>query len=269
MNAQTFPFAALRGGSATVPDRLDQLAARLASTLARCIPEVALTIALVPLPPAGDRVAVAMQRSDGLGAAIDVAPQLAEALVNHALGGSFAAEAVRGETLTASERHAQRQLVAACLEALDLVWPVTGAQWQSANTPVTGTGHGFAVRAPGFDALIGIEIARSDAPNTDTSAPSGRAEAAWSRGLRALIGATGLPLRAVLHERQLPLDQAVRLKPGDVLPIETPREVQLRIGTHRVARGTIAPLGDDGALLVTITSRRPDPATLASPEEPS
>ncbi len=268
MNAQTFPFAALRGGSAAAPDRLDQLAARLGSTLARCLPDVALTIDVAPLPPAGDRVAVAMQRSDGLIAAIDVAPQLAEALVNHALGGSFTAEATRGETLTASERHAQRQLVAACLDALDLVWPATGAQWQSAGAPVTGTAHGFAVRAPGFEATIAIEIARSDAPKADTAPASGRA-AAWSRGLRALLGATGLPLRAVLHERQLPLDQAVRLRPGDVLPIETPREVQLRIGTHRIARGTIAPLGDDGALCVTITSRRPDPATLASPEESS
>ena len=75
--------------------------------------------------------------------------------------------------------------------------------------------------------------------------------------------------RLLRHWQTVPLAQAVQLAPGDVLPIEAPRDVQLRIGTHHIARGTIAPLGDEGALLVTIISRRPDPATLASLGEPS
>ena len=121
-----------------------------------------------------------------------------------------------------------------------------------------------AVRAGDLSAAITSIVAAPDAAEITQSAAGPRTDIAWARGMRALLGATGLPLRAVLHERQLPLAQAVQLAPGDVLPIEAPRDVQLRIGTHHIARGTIAPLGDEGALLVTIISRRPDPATLAS-----
>ena len=270
MNAMTFPFAATRGAVADdKPDSAGQLATRLGSALARLVPALTLTGAAVPTSAPVDRVAVAMLRSDGLRCAVDVAPELAEALVSLSLGGSFSAGAGRTETLTSSERRAQRTWVTACLEAVDMTWPADDSTWQPAGAPVVGTSHGFTVSAGDLSAAITLIVAAHDAAEVAQSAAGPRTDVAWARGMRALLGATGLPLRAVLHERQLPLAQAVQLAPGDVLPIEAPRDVQLRIGTHHIARGTIAPLGDEGALLVTIISRRPDPATLASLGEPS
>jgi hypothetical protein len=270
MNAMTFPFAATRGAVADdKPDSAGQLAARLGSALARLVPDLTLTSAAKSASAPADRVAVAMQRSDGLRCAVDIAPELAEALVSLSLGGSFSAEAGRSETLTPSERRAQRTWVAACLEAVDGTWPADDAAWQPAGAPVIGTSHGFTACAGELSAVITLTVEATDAAEIAQSAAGPRTDIAWARGMRALLGATGLPLRAVLHERHVPLSQAVQLAPGDVLPIEAPRDVQLRIGTHHIARGTIAPLGDEGALLVTIISRRPDPATLASLGEPS
>lgn len=270
MNAMTFPFAATRGAVADdKPDGAGQLAMRLESALLRLVPALTLTSIAVPASSPADRVAVAMLRSDGLRCAVDIAPELAEALVSLSLGGSFSAEAGRSETLTPSERRAQRTWISACLAAVDATWPADDSTWQPGGAPVTGTTHGFTARAGELGAAITLTLAAPDAAEVAQSAAGPRTDIVWARGMRALLGATGLPLRAVLHERQLPLAQAVQLAPGDVLPIEAQREVQLRIGTHHIARGTIAPLGDEGALLVTIISRRPDPATLASLGDPS
>jgi hypothetical protein len=274
MNAMTFPFSATRGAAVeAAPDNASLLATRVGAALARLVPTLALTTVVSAVPPPGDRVAVAMLRSDGLRCAVDIAPQIAEALASLSLGGSFSAEAARAETATPSVRRAQRTLIGACLEAVDAVWPGDGTNWQAASGPVAGTTHGFTISAGELSAAIGLVIAAPDAARDAgeavQTATGPRTDVAWARGMRALLGATGLPLRAVLHERQLPLTEAVQLAPGDVLPIEAPRDVQLRIGTHHIARGTIAPLGDEGALLVTIISRRPDPATLASIWEPS
>ena len=109
MNAMTFPFAAMRGAVADdKPDSAGQLATRLASALARLVPALTLTSAAASMSAPADRVAVAMLRSDGLRCAVDVAPELAEALVSLSLGGSFSAETGRSETLTPSERRSQR-----------------------------------------------------------------------------------------------------------------------------------------------------------------
>jgi len=264
MNAMTFPFTTTGTPVVEVAaDKADKIAARLGAALAKIAPGVELATRLTTLQTTED-VPVAMLRSDGLRCAVTVAPQLAEALASLSLGGSFAAEATRPDTLSPSERRAYRTLVAACLAAVDSLWLTDAPLWQPASDAVCGTGHTIEVTSGALTAQISLVIAAAD---TAQPAATPRAEIAWSRGMRALLGATGLPLRAVLHERQMPLAQAVQLAPGDVFPIEAPRDVQLRIGTHPVARGTVAPLGDDGALLVTITSRRPDPATLASLEE--
>lgn len=268
MNAMTFPFNAIGTAVADVaPDKSTLVASRLAAAIAKIIPGVSLTAQLGGAVYESEQLTVAMLRSDGLRCAVTVSPQLAEALASLSLGGSFTAEATRPDALTPSERCAQRSLVTACLDVIDSLWPAEPASWQVATGAVSGTEHAVEITAADLRSQILLVIAPADPAKIAQPTGTPRAEIAWSRGMRALLGATGLPVRAVLHERQMPLQQAVQLAPGDVLPIEAPRDVQLRIGTHNFARGTVAPLGDDGALLVTIISRRPDPAMLASHEE--
>lgn len=60
-----------------------------------------------------------------------------------------------------------------------------------------------------------------------------------------------MPVTAVLAETRLSLTRLASLKPGDLLPIAPRREVQLRIGAHPVAYGSIGTLDERVALQLT------------------
>jgi flagellar motor switch/type III secretory pathway protein FliN len=255
MNAFTFPFAReamLAPPTADAAAGFDDAVVTAVAALAE-----GLAVQAIVMPRDRKLAATAhwLVRDDGLTIGIETPVALAEALANLRFGGAFVASGAG--VASPSVRRAGEALRRALLDAVDSVWPVTTPHWQPAAGAVAGRGHGLVLTVGGLAADVGLVIAEAEAVPTEALTP--RADAAWGRGMRALISATGLPLRAILHERSMPIGEAVRLRPGDVLPIDTPREVQLRIGTHRLARGTIAPSGDDGTLTVTITNRRAAP----------
>jgi flagellar motor switch/type III secretory pathway protein FliN len=263
VNAFTYPFpreAMLAAPSTDTSAGLDDAVVTAVAVLVEGLPVQAI------VTPRDRKLAATahwLVRGDGLVIGIETPVALAEALANLRFGGAFVAN---GAGVTSpSVRRSGEALRRAILDAVDSVWPAAECHWQPAAGAVAGRGHALVLTVGGLAADVGLVIAEAEAQPSEAAMP--RADAAWGRGMRALISATGLPLRAILHERSMPLGEAVRLKPGDVLPIDTPREVQLRIGTHRLARGTIAPQGDDGTLIVTVTNRRAAPITDHLPGE--
>ena len=187
--------------------------------------------------------------ADGSRLGIALSPGLAEALVSHRCGGSLAVgDGVPGGAASVVRLHAE--LMAAILRIAAARWLPDGAAWSPA--PATGP-----LSPPPLQAMT-IHVGELRFPLGIAVVPAGAATApdmptAWAHDLRRSIAQVGFPVRAVLFETRLPLARAVQLRPGDVLPIETPREVGLRVGVHRLASGTIAPT-DDGGHLVTIRS---------------
>jgi flagellar motor switch/type III secretory pathway protein FliN len=252
MNALTFPFTR---DAMLAPPSADA-AAGFGDAVTAAVAPLVEGLAVLTLVAPHDRSLAGsahwLARGDGLILGIDAPIALSEALANLRFGGAFVAT---GAGLgSASVGRAGGSIRGAIVAAIDCIWPAANMDWQPAAGAVQGRGFVLTLKVGGLAAEVVLVIAEA-APRAEEPAQP-RADAAWQRGMRALISATGLPLRAILHERSMPLGEAVRLRPGDVLPIDTPREVQLRIGTHRLARGTIAPQGDDGALFVTVTNRR-------------
>lgn len=263
MNAFTFPFDLIPGTKAETaplaPDRTHSFADALARALTPLADGVALVVSLrakAPVRLSDD--AVFLQRNDGVRLGFDLPCALAQAVASLRCGGSFVAASDHGASdVSPSVRRAETAIIAAITTAADRNWPLPGANWQiiGVGAPIMGVPIALTLSAPGLDLDIGFRFAAAQpAPETPIAQ---RADVAWQRGMQMLIGNTGLPVRAVLSERMLPLAEVLRLQPGDVLPLDTPREVNLRIGTHRLTRGTITPLGDDGGLIVTIGERSP------------
>jgi flagellar motor switch protein FliM len=86
-------------------------------------------------------------------------------------------------------------------------------------------------------------------------ARSGRAEA-WGPSLATHLREAHIEVRAVLTEVEITLGELYRLKPGDVLPIEAPREVRLFAGAEPLYRGKFGASRGRNALKILSPLRR-------------
>lgn len=81
---------------------------------------------------------------------------------------------------------------------------------------------------------------------------SGRDER-WTRGLREELKTAEVEASAVFAEATLSLGQVLRLKPGDIIPVEPPRQHLLRAEGVPVARGRFGI--SDGKNAIQVTER--------------
>lgn len=78
-----------------------------------------------------------------------------------------------------------------------------------------------------------------------------------SRNGEQAFGAIPMPLKAVLAEFDLSLNQLEKLSPGDEIPISVPRDIPLRLGSRVIAHGNAGTQEDRMALSLTRTSALP------------
>ena len=190
---------------------------------------------------------------DGGWLGIALSTTLAEALVNQRCGGELAGDDGRLSG-TASVLRLQAELNAVIRRVAAANWLPVEGEWASATTatapplPVA-----LPTARPPLQAMtisvgdlrcrLGIAVALAP-PVASAALP-----VAWAQELRRSLDHLAFPVRAVLFETRLPLAKAAQLRPGDVLPIETPRDVGLRVGAYRLASGTVTPTGDGGHLV--------------------
>ena len=87
--------------------------------------------------------------------------------------------------------------------------------------------------------------------------PTGAAP--WAPTLSQTVAEARVEVRAVLAEAEISLGELVRLKPGDVVPIEAPREAVLLAGDVPLYRARFGVSRGRNALTVTETLRREAP----------
>ena len=212
---------------------------------------VRLAEAIAPLPTA------TFIREDGFLVSLALPAELAAAIVGFRCGGGFVCEATAGASGVAVER----ELEGAVLAAAGRTWTGPGG-WSSAALPENAVPFAITITAAGIDFVVGCAVVAAPPPaDLPAVAPPG-----WARDIRSALDATPFAVRAVLHERAIPLAEALALRVGDVLPIETHREVSLRVEEPALARGTITP-DDDGGHRVTIVALGRGGVTPAPHEE--
>lgn len=84
--------------------------------------------------------------------------------------------------------------------------------------------------------------------------------APWAAALSRTLAEAKIEVRAVLAEAEISLGELVRLKPGDVVPIEAPREAVLLAGDVPLYRARFGVSRGRNALTVTEALRREDAA---------
>jgi hypothetical protein len=181
-------------------------------------------------------------RDDGWRVAFTVPVDLIGALIGTRCGGLF----VRSATTGAGGAAIAAELTAAILAAADESWPGTGG-WQPDAVAPDAAAFAVELAAGGYTFILGCAV--TPATNAAVAPDIGD----WFPRLHATLDATPFAVRAVLHDRVVPLGEVLAFRVGDVLPIETRREVSLRLGDRALARGTISP-DDDGGHRVTIVA---------------
>jgi flagellar motor switch protein FliM len=88
----------------------------------------------------------------------------------------------------------------------------------------TGSGCLDFVLPPTF-----VEPVRDALAAATAQGPASK-EACWAAAIGSMLAGAALEVRAVLSEAEISLRDLVRLKPGDVVPIEPPRDVTLLAG---------------------------------------
>jgi len=88
----------------------------------------------------------------------------------------------------------------------------------------TGSGCLDFVLPPAF-----VEPVRDSLGAATAQGPASK-EGAWSGAIAAMLTGASLEVRAVLTETEISLRDLVKLRPGDVVPIEPPRDVTLLAG---------------------------------------
>ena len=251
MRQATFPFKAAVAPAAArgiEPAALQLIADGLAAGVGALL-DAACRGAVDAAPAAMSGEALSFARGDGLTMTIDLPRALCELVAVRRCGGPLSMADLTGATGSASVGRAVDRLTAAAMAAIDRACR-GGTGWLPADAG--STGETVTLRLD-FD-MLGFEVGLRLCAGAAAAPAQAIAEdhPHWPRDLQRLVGATGLPVRVVLHEKRVALADAARLRPGDVLPIETPRSVQLRIGTHSLGRGTVDPADENGVLLVTI-----------------
>lgn len=160
------------------------------------------------------------QRDDGAAFGWGGGLQIAGAQLSRDCGGAFDPGGAG-----ASVARAARDLGDALRDAL-----LPGGNWQPGGT---GAVQAIGVSVGGVEDLLAVGLVPAPCRNAM------QARADWGRGLTDALARVVLPLRLVLHEDRVTMRSVRRLSVGDVLPIATAREVALRSGRHRVARGRV------------------------------
>ncbi len=228
---------------ATAPAKVDPtrfmaaLENRLGVTLGMSVTVVAEEAAPAPPPASG------FVRGDGMWLGVTVPTELVGALIGVRCGGNFAPSTAA----RAAGPPVATEIIAAVLAAADAAWP-GGSGWEPAAGGAGATGFALAIVVAGYSFALACNIAL--APVVVAPAADSRD---WSRRLHAALDATPFAVRAVLHDRIVPLRDALALRVGDTLPIETRRDISLRLGDRALARGTILP-DDEGGHRVTIVA---------------
>jgi len=159
-------------------------------------------------------------RDDGAVCGVGGGARIAAALLARACGGAFDPDEARGVSVL----RATRELAAGVRDRL-----MPGGEWHAAPS---GRATIFRVTVGGVDDVIAVAAVPAV---TDP----GPAREAWRASLGAALEAVALPVRLVLHEDRVALRTLRALSVGDIVPIVTAREVALRSGGHRLARGRI------------------------------
>lgn len=185
-------------------------------------------------------------RADGTAVAVALPAALPAALVALRCGGGFVA--VPSNPSAPSVGRARADLHTAILAAVDMAWAGT-AGWSPGGTDDRIPRFTVDATAGGHVFRLGFAVALAEAATIAT--PPGDA-AAWAHRLRETLEATSFTVRAVLHDRGISLAAAVALRVGDVVPIDTRRDIALCLGNHALARGTVTP--DAGGYRVTVAA---------------
>lgn len=181
---------------------------------------------------------------------IALSTTLAEALMNARCGGSLTGHGGRLRS-AASVMRLQAEVVTLLLRTAAANWLSAEAEWTVAapaaiQPPLQALTITVGDLSCPLDIAVGLAL-----PAASTGVPTD-----WAGQRRRSIEHLAFPVRAVLFETRLPLAKAVQLRPGDLLPIETPRDVGLRVGAYRLASGTISPAGGGGHLVTICASPR-------------
>ena len=155
---------------------------------------------------------------------------LAGAVLNHRCGGAF----VPGHTSGGAIRGIVAEAEAAVLRAADRAWAGAG-EWIAAPVDRVTTLFAILLQVENHDFTLLVAVRLPVATKPDVGREIDRFS--WSRALRAALDATPFGVRAVLHDQMIPLAEALALRVGDILPIETRRGVSLRLGDRPLARG--------------------------------
>jgi len=225
-----------------VPAAIDPTA--FIDLLGRHLAQVAGRPVLAACDPAAtvSSPATSFVRGDGWRVALTIPLDFVGALVSVRCGGPFLRSTMAG----AGGAAIVAELTAAILAAADGAWPGAGG-WQA--DAVDPEAAAFAVSLAAGELTFSLGCAVVAAPIVPVIPDIGD----WFPRLHAALDATPFAVRAVLHDRVVPLGEVLAFRVGDVLPIETRRDVSLRLGDRALARGTITP-DDDGGHRVTIVA---------------
>lgn len=226
--ARAWQFPALAASAAPGPVFPD-MAAWLRTFSAKLAVVVDHPVVADPAPVPADLDLAAYSRDDGVRLVIGLPRTLAAAIVTHRCGGGFDSTGVVLDSPSVDRTH--RELAALACRA----WPGHG-EWTpcpTADPPVDGATLTIDGRVFGIGCTVVLP-----APAAPVAPPE--TVAAWAHDLRAAVAAMPYDLRVVLHEAGISLAAAVRLRAGDVIPIDTASAVLLRVGELALARGTVA-----------------------------
>jgi flagellar motor switch protein FliM len=92
-------------------------------------------------------------------------------------------------------------------------------------------------------------------------------EQRWRKSLRAQLESTELSLASVFLETELTVRELLKLKPGDILPIEMPKTAVLRAGPRPLLRGKFGRSRGYNAVSVLEAVKIPGPTTTEEPRK--
>lgn len=193
----------------------------------------------------GDVTHTMFLRTDGLAVALDIPEMLAGAVLGHRCGGAFVPVRASGSAVA----RVVTEIETAILGVANRNWPGTG-EWLAAPIDVMPTSFAVRLEVEGHAFIVPLAIRLPVLATVKTGREVDRT--AWAGALRTALDTIPFAVRAVVHDSMIPLSEALALRVGDIVPIETQRDVSLRLGEYALARGTITP--DDGGHHVTIAA---------------
>jgi flagellar motor switch protein FliM len=210
-------------------------------------------------------------------------PGLIDVVVDQFFGGGGTRRAVQKQDFTPAERRIIRMLVTHSGEALQQAWgPFVRLEWdfirmevdprlaaarggnQVATVVVNPFSLDLGANSGAFDVCMPVELlgllrGRLAAP---VQAPEQTPDAGFKRRLAVSMHELTVELSSTLARAKVPLQDLMRLRVGDVVPVEVPETVTLNAGNVALYRGTYGVSDGRRAIRITETLTR-DAATVA------